>query len=207
MRRLVPKLFVFLIALGIPLSVGSAPVERAGDHFLTGRLLVSAKGMQDPRFAESLVYMIDHNDRGATGLIINKPALKGPLSDLLGSFGVDKLTDKMKTRDVVIFYGGPVDAQALFILHTNDYSSAGTERISSKYSVTTSLDILEAIARGEGPKRWLFVGGYSGWGPGQLEMEFERQDWLIAPASEALLFGSDNDSKWQRAHAGAGLDL
>lgn len=172
--------------------------------YLSGQLLVATPRMGDPRFARTVIYMVDHNAEGAMGLVINRSYGEGPWNALLEGFGVEH---KDVSGSVRLHYGGPVDSGRGFVLHTADYSGISTRMVDSGLAFSTGLDVLEAVAEGKGPRRSLFVLGYAGWGPGQLEGEMARDDWLTAPAEEALIFGDDLDAIWEKALDRAGLAL
>jgi len=182
----------------------SATAGAKGTPFLTGQLLVATDRLGDPRFAHTVIYMIDHSAKGAMGLIINRSYGVGPLDKLLKGFGI-KAGHKGKT--IRLYYGGPVDPGVGFVLHSTDYKGPGTRVVTKEVAITTRLDVLKAIAEGGGPKHSLFALGYAGWGPGQLEHELARDDWVTAPADDSLIFSDDLDSTWKRAMQKAGLAL
>jgi putative transcriptional regulator len=148
--------------------------------------------------------MVNHDTSGAFGLVINRAIGSGPLNALLKGFGVDGGGIAATIR---LHYGGPVEPSRGFVLHSSDYKSDATTEVDNEVSITTELDILKAIGKGNGPRHSLFALGYAGWSAGQLERELMRQDWLTAPADSKLIFDADLDSKWDRASAHAGLPL
>jgi putative transcriptional regulator len=152
--------------------------------------------MRDPRFAQTVIYMIIHNEEGAMGVIVNRPLAKGPISDFLKALGVE---DEDTGVETILYYGGPVALDKGFILHTNDYVLEGTQVVDDGIAVTTDVEILRALARGKGPRRSLVIMGYAGWAPGQLEAEMRRDDWFSISAEESLIFGEDSKTKWRRA--------
>lgn len=172
--------------------------------FLSGQLLVAAPSMGDPRFARTVIYMVDHDAKGAMGLVVNRSFGEGPWNALLEGFGVE---NKEVSGSVRLHYGGPVDSSRGFVLHTSDYAGVSTRLVDSAMAFSTGLDVLEAVAEGKGPRRSLFVFGYAGWGPGQLEGEMDREDWLTAPAEESLIFGDDLEEIWEKALDSAGFLL
>ena len=178
----------------------------AGDPgpYLVGRLLVATPKLGDPRFQETVIYMVRHNADGALGLVVNRSLGSGPLDKFLEGFGLDAQGTEESIR---IHYGGPVSPGTAFVLHSPDYSGPGTTRVPDGLSMTTQLDVLKAIAEGKGPRQSLFVFGYAGWGPGQLEGEIARDDWMTAPADDNLIFGDDLQGVWDKAMAKAGLLL
>lgn len=179
---------------------GGAPAVRS----LTGRLLVAAPEMRDPRFVESVIYMVTHDAAGAMGLVVNRPLGEISLAQLLERFGVAR---EGIQGSILAHWGGPVESGKGYVLHTPDYRTEGTIVVKGAAALTGSRRILEAIASGTGPRRVLFAVGYAGWGPGQLEAELARGGWVTASADESLLFDDDHASKWRRATARRLLDL
>jgi len=177
---------------------------QAPTGYLSGQLLVATPRMGDPRFARTVIYMVDHDAEGAMGLVINRSYGEGPWNALLEGFGVEH---EDVSGSVRLHYGGPVDSGRGFVLHTADYTGVSTRVVDSELAFSTGLDVLEAVAEGKGPRRSLFVLGYAGWGPGQLEGEMAHDDWLTAPAEETLIFGDDPDEIWEKALDRAGLAL
>ncbi len=194
-----------LVSLSAP-SLGGEKGFVAPKHtpFLAGQLLVATQKLGDPRFAHTVIYMVDHDAKGAMGLIVNRAYGVGPLDKLLKGFGIE---DEDATGTIRLHYGGPVAPARGFILHSADYKGPGTRVVNKEMAITTKLEVLKAIAKGEGPKRSLFALGYAGWGPGQLEGEIARDDWVTAPADESLIFSDDLESTWDRAIKKAGVAL
>lgn len=171
---------------------------------LIGKLLIAMPDMGDPRFDHSVIYMCAHTDEGAMGLIINKPTPDVRFGDLLEQLSIDEGDSPV---DVRIHYGGPVEMGRGFVLHTSDYASgAGTMEVADGIAMTATLDILEDIANGNGPKRSMLGLGYAGWGPHQLEDELIRNGWLVCDASEDILFGRAAEHKWTAALKTLGID-
>ncbi|SEF82413.1 YqgE/AlgH family protein [Jhaorihella thermophila] len=172
---------------------------------LTGKLLIAMPGMGDPRFEHSVVFLCSHGDDGAMGLIVNKPALDVSLKDLLEQLNIK--THEGRDMDLPIHFGGPVETVRGFVLHTSDYlSNLHSMPVADGFSMTATLDILEDIAAGKGPKKALMMLGYSGWGPGQLENEIAMNGWLTTDASIELVFGTPDDEKWSAALKTLGVD-
>lgn len=171
---------------------------------LTGKLLIAMPGMGDPRFEYSVVFICSYEPEGAMGLIINKPAQDVSLSDLLKQLDITPTTPKL---DHAVHYGGPVEGVRGFVLHSRDYESRNlTMAISDDFGMTATLDVLEDIAQGTGPKRVLMMLGYAGWGPGQLDAEILRNGWLMSDADADLVFDCPEDTKWSSALKGLGVD-
>lgn len=171
---------------------------------LTGKLLIAMPDMGDPRFEHAVIFMCAHSREGAMGLIVNKPTPEVRFADLLEQLSID---DGDLRMDVRVHYGGPVETGRGFVLHTSDYGSgAGTMEIAPGVAMTATLDILEDIALGGGPKRSMLGLGYAGWGPGQLEGEIAQNGWLIGDATDDILFGRAAEHKWTAALKGLGID-
>ena len=171
---------------------------------LTGKFLVAMPGMGDPRFERSVILVCAHSDEGAMGIIVNKPVEEVTFAGLLEHLNIPRAPEG---RDIAVHFGGPVERGRGFVLHSRDYrGGAATMKIEGGFGMTATLDVLEALARGEGPHRALLALGYSGWGPGQLEGEIARNDWLIGDASDGLIFGAEPARKWALALAGMGVD-
>jgi putative transcriptional regulator len=173
------------------------------DSYLVGQLLVAMPGMQDTRFAKTVIYMCAHNAEGAMGLVINRSLDALSFPNLL-----EQLDIKMSTAldDVDVHFGGPVETGRGFVLHSPDYLQEGTMVVADGVALTATVEILRAIASGKGPQRHLLALGYAGWGPGQLDSEIKANGWLNVGADEGLVFDTDLNSKWQRAMAKIGID-
>ena len=171
---------------------------------LSGKILIAMPGMGDPRFDRSVVYMCAHSGEGAMGLIVNKPARDLRFADLLKQLDIPM---SPRSRDIRVHFGGPVEHSRGFVLHTGDYESeAATLTVDERFGMTATLDILEAFAKGEGPRESILAFGYSGWGPGQLEEEILQNGWLTCDATSELLFSEDNAGKWEVALRSLGID-
>jgi len=166
------------------------------DRFITGQLLVATPEMKDPRFAETVIYMVKHDADGAFGLVINRPMAKGPFEDLLKGFGTEINDAK---GEVVIHYGGPVSMQQGFVLHSDDITIESSMKVANGIAMTADVKMIEAMARGKGPSQSLVMLGYAGWAPGQLEMELKADSWFVIPGDKSLVFGKDADEKWREA--------
>ena len=172
---------------------------------LAGQLLVAMPQMQDPRFARSVVYLCAHGgDSGAMGLIINKQLGSLTMGELFGQLDIEP-SAVANLRPV--HFGGPVEAGRGFVLHTADYREEATLHVDGNISVTATLEVLRAIGKDQGPRQSLFALGYAGWAPGQLDAEIQANGWLSVAADDEIVFGSDQDRKWNRALAKLGIDL
>jgi putative transcriptional regulator len=171
---------------------------------LQGQLLVAAPEMGDPRFAHSVVLMVRHDKGGAFGLIINRPLSERPLAELLEEMGYKGERIEGSIR---VFFGGPVELDMGFVLHSAEYRRTGTLDIDGRVALTTSAEILHDIGRRQGPAKSLFIIGYAGWGAGQLEGELARHDWFTATGDPKLIFDDDRETLWERAMGHRTRDL
>jgi len=171
---------------------------------LTGRLLVATDALRDPRFARTVIYLVRHDADGAFGLVINLPLTEVPFERALQPFG---LAVPPGSGDVRVHYGGPVQERRGFVLHTPDWTGEGTTLVDDRFALTEDPRVLQAMARGEGPRRALFFLGYAGWAPGQLDAELATGAWGVAPADERLVFDEDPKQKWIEATTRRLLDL
>lgn len=146
--------------------------------------------MKDPNFSGSLTYICDHSSDGAMGVVINRPTDIG-LAELLEQLDISMTID----TDAKIYAGGPVQRDRGFIFHDGEKCWQSTLELSSGLKLTTSKDILEAIAQGAGPQTYLVALGYAGWGEGQLEGELTENTWLTCPGSQDILFADDDSKK------------
>jgi putative transcriptional regulator len=163
---------------------------------LAGQLLVASPSMGDRRFARTVILMVRHDKDGALGLVINRPVGERPLAELLKAFGEEAPEASGRVR---VFVGGPVQPEVGFVLHSADYRKPETVAIGASMAMTTSRDIVRDMAVGAGPTKVLFVFGYSGWGPGQLEGELAQNAWFTASADVTLVFDADREKVWELA--------
>ena len=173
----------------------SAPIN------LTHHFLIAMPGLTDESFARSVVYLCEHSERGALGLVINKPSD----INLKGLF--DKVELPLRREDLTdapVFHGGPVQTERGFVLHEpmgkgEETVYAATMTIPGGLEMTTSKDVLEALSTGAGPRRVLISLGYSAWGEGQLESELAENSWLTVSADPAVIFDTPVDERYRRA--------
>lgn len=187
--------FSLAVLIGAFLTPGdSRTVEQAG--YLAGQLLVATAEMRDPRFIETVIYMVKHGAEGAMGIVINRPISKVALEELLKGIGVES---KGAKGEIVIHYGGPVSPEAGFILHSDDVLFEKSTKVKDGIAMTTDAKLIEAISRGKGPRQSLLAVGYAGWAPGQLEEELKANAWFVVSGDKAFIFGKDADKKWRQA--------
>jgi putative transcriptional regulator len=168
---------------------------------LENQFLIAMPQMEDPNFSGSLTYICEHNEDGAMGIVINRPTDIG-LVEMLEQLEL-KSSDLGNVR---VFAGGPVERDRGFIIHDGDQQWQASLDLSSTLKLTSSLDILEAIAQGEGPENYIVALGYAGWGGGQLEAELAENTWLSCKADELILFAPDNQKKLAMAMARLGIN-
>jgi putative transcriptional regulator len=171
--------------------------------FLAGRLLIAMPGIADERFERAVIYVCAHDDQHAMGITVNRPVDGLTMPDLLTRLGV---TVGDNSREDIVLMGGPVERERGFVLHTDDYvSPAGTLPVSSGVALTTSREVLAALAADGPPRKAILALGYAGWAAGQLEQEMRDNIWLVGEADPGLIFGDDHEHKWSRALAGLGV--
>ncbi|NNG05409.1 MAG: YqgE/AlgH family protein [Inquilinus sp.] len=175
----------------------------AEPDYLTGQLLIAMPAMADPRFARTVIYVCAHSEQGAMGLVVNKPMPQISFTELLEQLEIDAGDEA--PDDQVVHFGGPVESGRGFVLHSADFRREGTMVVDEKVALTATIDILRAIAAGEGPSEHFLALGYAGWGAGQLDSEIQANGWLNAPADSAILFDPDLSTKWERAIAKLGV--
>jgi putative transcriptional regulator len=171
---------------------------------LSGQLLVAMPQMSDPRFARTVVYLCAHSSDGAMGLVVNRLIDSLTFGNLLSQLGVEA---EGGPADMPVHFGGPVESSRGFVLHSSDYLQDSTLVIDDEIALTATIDVLRAIASGAGPRHRVLALGYAGWAPGQLDAEIQANGWLLVPADLDLVFGDENDAKWERAIAKLGIDL
>ena len=175
---------------------------------LTNQFLIAMPGMVDDRFAGSVVYLCEHNERGALGLVINKP-IDITLKNLFEK--VELSLDREDFAAQPVYFGGPVQTERGFVLHEKQTDDAGatyssTMSVPGGLEMTTSRDVLEAMSQGAGPKKVLITLGYSGWQAGQLEDELGRNGWLTVGADPVVIFDTPVEQRYDRALSLLGID-
>jgi len=169
----------------------------------THQFLLAMPGMQDPNFTGAVVYVAEHSERGALGLVINR-TMELDLRTLFERIDLQLAPGALASSKV--FFGGPVQTDRGFVLHEPLGRWSSTVPVADELGLTSSKDILEAVSRGEGPMRLLVALGYTGWGPGQLENEIGRNAWLTLPADAELIFETPVEQRMSRAFALLGID-
>jgi len=185
-------------------AVGDGARNKAASGSFAGRYLVALPEMTDPRFRETVIYLVEHDANGAFGLIVNRTMGEVALAALLDRLGIDPGKAQGSLR---IHYGGPVEPGLGFVLHSRMYRTEGTRPLGDGLALSPSVPVLRDLAAGRGPRHRLIAFGYTGWGPGQLEAEIARGGWAVIEGDPGLIFGRDDARKWQRALDLFGVDL
>src|SRR6195256_3834019 len=180
--------------------------------YLDGQMLIAMPSMRDERFSRSLIYVCAHSSEGAMGIIVNQLAANVTFPDLLVQLEVIPAADLIqlpqRAGTVKVLKGGPVETGRGFVLHSADFFiENSTLPIDEGICLTATLDILKAIASGNGPHDAILALGYAGWAPGQLEQEIQENGWLHCAADLELIFGTDTDGKYDKALSKIGINL
>src|SRR3954453_1062499 len=180
--------------------------------YLDGQMLIAMPAMRDERFARSLIYVCAHSSEGAMGIVVNQPAANIKFPDLLVQLDVIPAADLIqlprKAGTVKVLKGGPVETGRGLVLNSADFFIENpTLPIDNGICLTATVDILKAIAHGEGPQSAVLALGYAGWSPGQLENEIQENGWLNCDADSELIFGTDVEAKYEKAMRKLGVDL
>jgi putative transcriptional regulator len=177
--------------------------KKAGRGYLDGQMLIATPNMNDDRFSRSLIYVCAHSSEGAMGIVVNQPASNINFPDLLVQLDVIQEGEAIEVtprEDVTVLKGGPVETGRGFVLHSADFFiENSTLPIDEGICLTATLDILKAMAKGDGPANAILALGYAGWAPGQLESEIQENGWLHCPADAELIFGADTGQKYDKA--------
>lgn len=173
------------------------------EGYLTGQCLVAMPGMGDPRFEGTVIYLCAHTEEGAMGIVINRPMEQISFPDIVGQLGIEPTAH---CEQIHVQFGGPVETMRGFVLHTRDYENEGTLFVDESTALTATLDVLRAIAQGQGPGRAIMALGYAGWGAGQLDGELKENVWLTVPADRRLLFETALEDKYTAAMSRLGID-
>jgi len=171
---------------------------------LRNHFLIAMPALADPNFAHTVTFLCEHNEEGALGIIFNRP-LELTLGEVLAHMQIEPSASV--DISVPVFFGGPVQPERGFVLHSPPGEWSSSLSITEDIALTTSRDVITAIAHGEGPKHYLLALGYAGWGGGQLEHEMADNAWLSGPADPRLLFETPVEERWEAAAALLGIDL
>jgi putative transcriptional regulator len=174
--------------------------------FLSGKLLLAMPGMADPRFERAVIALCVHDENGAVGIGIGHKRAGITLRGLLRQLDIDPGA----APDCAVHHGGPVEPGRGFVLHSTDWGGQDTIQVNGEqgriFGLTGTIDVLKAIAEGNGPSRWIAALGYAGWGEGQLDGEMTRHGWFAARAEADMLFETPTDERWAAAFKSEGID-
>jgi putative transcriptional regulator len=197
-----------LAAIVLPAALGQAalqnPSDAPGQASLAGQILIASPALRDPRFDHAVVLMVRHSPGGALGIVLNRPLGERPLASLLEAIGEKNSTAAGNLR---IYYGGPVQPEIGFVVHSADYHGPETVEIDGRVAMTSNREVLRDIAGGHGPQKLLVAFGYAGWAAGQLEGELAQRAWFTAAADSKLIFDLDRDKVWDDAMTHRTQDL
>jgi putative transcriptional regulator len=171
---------------------------------LSNHFLIAMPGLDDPNFHHTTTYICEHDEYGALGVVINRP-LDMQLGEILQHMEIESSNNEISSRQV--YMGGPVQNDRGFVLHEPVGDWEATLKVTDSIGITSSRDILQAIAAGSGPKNAIVTLGYAGWGAGQLESELAANTWLSGPASSKIVFEIPSEERWLAAAALLGIDL
>lgn len=180
------------------------PSSAAGSDPLVGKLLVASPGMGERLFYRTVILIVEHNEGGALGIVINQPFEERSIASLLEGIGKKEPGVEGSVR---IFAGGPMEPSIGFIVHSTDYRRPETLDIDGRIAMTSSPEVLRDMGHKKGPQKSLIAFGYTGWGPGQLEVELARHDWFTIPEDPKLIFDDDRKQVWTNAMARLGQVL
>jgi putative transcriptional regulator len=170
---------------------------------LTGSFLISTPRMPDPRFEEQVIYICAHSPEGAMGVAVNKPNALFTLPEILRGAN-------LPVPEIIlppVYIGGPVELESAFILYRSDYQAEHQLEVSATIALSRETKILEDIAHARGPEKYMFLLGYAGWGPGQLETELIADGWLTVPGDDNIIFDVADEDKWRTAAMLYGIDI
>ena len=171
-------------------------------RYLSGQLLLATPGMSDPRFQRAVIAVCAHDANGAVGIGVGATVAGLGFHDLLEQFDIAP----GESDNAPVHFGGPVEPRRGFVLHSRDWGGQDTLDVAGLWSLSSTVDVLRAIAEGKGPSRWLIALGYAGWGEGQLDGELTGAGWLNVQGSAELIFDREPGERWEAGLAAAGVD-
>jgi putative transcriptional regulator len=181
-----------------PLYSGAMETPR----FTTGQFLLAMPGIGDPRFERSVIAMCVHDDNGALGIGLGRIVPRLGFHDLLAQLDIDAGA----APNAPVHVGGPVEPQRGFLIHSSDWGGQDSIDVAGRWTMSSTIDVLKAIAAGAGPRRWLAALGYAGWSAGQLDEELSRHGWFAIPGDDALLYDVEAEQRWESGYRSAGID-
>jgi len=206
MMKRILLLLVFIITISL-FNIGITTAE-GPKNYLKGKFynsvkdhfLIATEGMRDTRFSKSVIVMLENDENGAWGLVINRRLGTMPIALLIDpSLNTSKERERLFKVNIPVFWGGPVDVKEIFILHSTEYQSETTKKYGN-ISISQDYNILFDIAENKGPDKSLVILGYSGWGSGQLEGEMERDHWILSDIDLNITFDQESNTKWKKAY-------
>jgi len=203
MKKLFPTfILIFVLNLYLPTNAGPWPKNYYKGKFydsVKDFFLVASKTMKDPRFKNTVIVMLDNDEKGAWGLVVNKPLASVPLGSLIHKSRNTTVKEKeLYKAKIPVYWGGPVNENKILILHSEEYKNETTINFKN-ISISSDYNILFEIANNKGPKKNLVIVGISSWGEGQLEGEMEREHWTLSEVNTDLIFEIENNTKWLKA--------
>ena len=210
------KILLFLfITLQITLFHHVFALAKTPENYFKGEFyssvknnfLIATEKMNDNRFEKTVIAMLENDEDGAWGLVINKPMGSIPLAMLIDpSLSTSEEREKLYEKNILIFWGGPVEVKIFFVLHSSEYQSESTKNYGG-ISISQDYNILFDIAEDRGPEKSLVILGYSGWGSGQLEGEMERDHWILSDLDSDIIFERESINKWPKAYENSFIRL
>lgn len=172
---------------------------------LQNHLLIAMPHLTDPSFNRAVIYICDYSPQGALGLVINRPMSSAKVEMILETLGIEMSIATNSLPDV--YYGGPVQPGQGFVLHSPEYKVEDTSQLSGEFALSTNIEVLKDISRGNGPEQYRLSMGYAGWGEGQLDREIANGDWLLVPADAEFVFQKPDTVKWAQAAKRFGIEI
>ena len=179
----------------LPAFQAASNASSTEEDGVQGKFLVAQPQVNDPRFSKSIVLIVDQSSTGAMGLVVNKVMGELSSTEILENLELEPLEP---ARPLTIFFGGPVELNRGFILHTTEIEVATSLRLSDNLAFSADAETVRLLVSGQGPQRYLIAFGYAGWAPGQLENELERGDWRVMPADLEIIFSGEPEASWDR---------
>ncbi|MCF7921674.1 MAG: YqgE/AlgH family protein [Candidatus Marinimicrobia bacterium] len=172
---------------------------------MKGHILISMPHLTDPYFGRSLVFICDHDEKGAMGLIVNKSFDDKVVKEVFPTL----IINDEAINDVIspMYFGGPVSLEQGFILHSSDYVNSDTLQVTEEFSLTSNSAVIDAIQEGKGSQYYKMMLGYAGWGESQLEREIENGDWLFQDVTLEFIFTGNDSEKWVAATQSFGIEI
>lgn len=190
MRFILIIFLIFFYSLAVARNVESTPND------VLNEFLVAKPHMLDPRFQETVIYLLYHDQNGAAGLVINKPIKTISISNLFTSSNLTP-PENVGKKEITLYWGGPVQPQNIFFIHSSDYKSKDYILLNKNFTISQDADILFDIVNNKGPRDFLILTGIAVWSPGQLDFEMNKGDWYKKSNSYILLFNNENEI-WDR---------